>query len=233
MKYYTIYKISNKLNGKYYIGKHVTENLNDNYMGSGKLIKKSIEKYGLENFHKEIIKVYDNEHDMNIAESLLIDIKDKKTYNLQPGGKGSWSYINENNLSNTSNSKRLKSEKMKSYWTEDRKKLKSLDMKKFNMENGTDRYSEVLRKRYEDENFKDKFIKKMSIVNNDPDKKNKTSLKLKEKWNNDKEFIDKMKKRKTRGSDGSALKEKWKDPIWRQKMLDSRKKTKDETNKNN
>jgi hypothetical protein len=37
------------------------------------------------------------------------------------------------------------------------------------------------------------------------------------------EYRIKMSKRKTRGSDGSKLKEKWADPIWRQKMLDARK----------
>ena len=93
MKYYTIYKITNKINGKFYIGKHITENLFDDYMGSGKLIKKAIQKYGIHNFQKDILKIYDNEHDMNIAETLLIDLKDNLSYNLQPGGIVGWKYV--------------------------------------------------------------------------------------------------------------------------------------------
>jgi hypothetical protein len=231
MKYYTIYKITNLINKKYYIGKHITNNINDSYMGSGKLIKKAIEKYGIENFKKEIIKVYDNEHDMNIAESLLIDLTDKLSYNLQEGGKGSWNYVNENNLSNTKKSKQKKSEKLKEYWTEEKKQKKSLEMKKYNDENGTQRYTEVLLERYKDPVFKEKFIETMNVVNKDEEKRKKAGEKISQKWKNDKEFQEKMKKRKTRGSDGSALKEKWKDPVWRQKMLDARKKGKqNETN---
>jgi group I intron endonuclease len=48
-----IYKITNNINGKVYVGKQSTNR--KNYYGSGKLIKQAIKKYGIENFTKEII----------------------------------------------------------------------------------------------------------------------------------------------------------------------------------
>lgn len=48
-----IYKITNTINGKIYIGKQ--SNRNKKYMGSGKWIKRAIKKYGRSNFIKEII----------------------------------------------------------------------------------------------------------------------------------------------------------------------------------
>ena len=95
--FYTIYKITNKLNGKIYIGKHQTKDLNDGYMGSGKHLRYSISKYGLENFEKEILFQFDNEADMNAKEAELVTeefVKEDTNYNLCPGGKGGWGYNN-------------------------------------------------------------------------------------------------------------------------------------------
>jgi len=93
--YYTIYKITNKIDGKFYIGKHKTPNLDDGYMGSGKLIKRAIEKHKLENFTKEILHVFDNEVEMNEAEKRLVVIGEE-SYNLCPGGHGGFGFINKN-----------------------------------------------------------------------------------------------------------------------------------------
>lgn len=102
--FYTIYKISNKINGKYYIGKHQTQNLNDNYFGSGKLIQAAIKKYGIDNFTKDILHIFDNEDDMNAKEKELVIISEQ-TYNLCEGGRGGFSYINKNGLAFGGNQK--------------------------------------------------------------------------------------------------------------------------------
>lgn len=93
--YYTVYRITNKINGKIYTGKHQTKDLNDNYMGSGKLIKRAIEKHGIENFTKEILHVFDSEEEMNLKEAELVTIGDH-SYNLADGGQGGFGYINRN-----------------------------------------------------------------------------------------------------------------------------------------
>lgn len=54
-KYHYVYRIINKLNNKFYYGVHSTSNIDDGYMGSGKRLGYAKNKYGLENFEKEIL----------------------------------------------------------------------------------------------------------------------------------------------------------------------------------
>ena len=96
--HYIIYKTINLINGKYYIGKHKTKNLNDGYLGSGKLLKRAIRKYGKRNFVKEILLECSSEEEMNQKEKELV-ILSGETYNLCEGGFGGFGYINRNNLS--------------------------------------------------------------------------------------------------------------------------------------
>ena len=91
MKTYNyIYKITNNVNGKIYIGKHSTDKLNDYYMGSGVLLKKAKQKYGIENFTKEYLAFCDTEDMLNFLERFYIK-KYKATeigYNISDGGEG-------------------------------------------------------------------------------------------------------------------------------------------------
>ncbi len=95
--FYLVYKVTNLTNNKIYIGCHQTININDGYMGSGKLIKRAIKKYGLINFKKEILKMFNNVTDMFEYEKQLVNenyLNDGLVYNLTLGGNGGWSYIN-------------------------------------------------------------------------------------------------------------------------------------------
>jgi|TARA_R110000851_G_C12935200_1_gene551673 group I intron endonuclease len=88
---YTVYQVTNQINGKIYIGKHQTENPVDGYFGSGKAIKEAITKYGKKNFTKEVLYIFDNEDEMNLKEKELINeefVKRRDTYNLGVGGEG-------------------------------------------------------------------------------------------------------------------------------------------------
>jgi len=64
-------------------------------MGSGLLIRKAIKKYGLSNFKKEYIKIFDSLNDMFDMEAELVNehfIKQKTNYNIAVGGSGGCAY---------------------------------------------------------------------------------------------------------------------------------------------
>lgn len=83
-----IYKTTNLINQKIYVGKD-THN-NPNYYGSGKRLKLAIQKYGLENFKKEIIEVCDTLEELNTREKFWIKELNaiNEGYNISLGGDG-------------------------------------------------------------------------------------------------------------------------------------------------
>lgn len=89
-----VYEITNNINGKKYIGKRSCKCSieKDTYMGSGVLIKKAIEKYGVENFTKRIIKTFDTEEESFEFERKIINelnaCERKEFYNIHEGGNG-------------------------------------------------------------------------------------------------------------------------------------------------
>lgn len=94
---YTVYKTVNLVNGKFYIGVHKTENPMDDYLGSGKLLKRAIEKYGRENFRKEIVLLAEDACDAFRKEAELVTkevIESDLSYNLKLGGEGGFDFIN-------------------------------------------------------------------------------------------------------------------------------------------
>lgn len=103
-KYHYIYKTTNILNGKYYIGMHSTDNLEDGYIGSGKRLWHSINKHGKENHVCEILEFLPDRKSLADREAELVNedaLKDTKCMNLKLGGTGSWDFINTNKLSHS------------------------------------------------------------------------------------------------------------------------------------
>jgi len=85
-----IYKITNLINGKIYIGQDSKNN--PEYLGSGAIIKRAIKKYGKENFKKEIIDWSNNKNDLNNKEIFWIKEYNSTNhsigYNITESGGG-------------------------------------------------------------------------------------------------------------------------------------------------
>lgn len=86
-----IYKTTNLINGKVYIGKcKSSEEKSSEYLGSGIYLKKAIKKYGIENFKKEIVESCNSIANLNKREIFWIKKLNtiKLGYNISEGGDG-------------------------------------------------------------------------------------------------------------------------------------------------
>lgn len=90
---YLVYKTTNLVNGKFYIGCHQTNNRDDGYMGSGTLLKRAIQKYGEGNFKREILFEALTPQEMFEKEKELV-VVGPESYNLKRGGEGGFDFLN-------------------------------------------------------------------------------------------------------------------------------------------
>lgn len=163
-----IYKTTNKINQKIYIGKHQSSEYDDKYFGSGKILRRAIEKYGIENFINEIIDIADTDEELNEKEKHYIklykDLYGKNCYNLASGGDGG--------------------DVFKYQSLEDKQKfvdkMTAINKKRCNTEEFKNKLSKATSKRYQDISERKLHSEKIREVWSNQDLREEQSKKLKE-----------------------------------------------------
>lgn len=132
-KYHFIYKTTCKINSKYYLGMHSTDNLDDGYIGSGTRLWHSIKKYGKENFSIEILEFLSDRESLKKREEEIVNeekLTDPLCMNLTLGGFGDWYHCNSNSNLQSEKCKRgnAKMKELRSsdpVWTKKNSELRS------------------------------------------------------------------------------------------------------------
>lgn len=144
---YCIYKITNLINGKTYIGQHKYKELDDYYMGSGKHLINAQKKYGIKNFKKEILifNVAKKEH-IDLLEKTFIASEREKVgvencYNITDGGGGGSGPMSEEHKMKISKANKGKHQQPRS--EETRKKMSKAQKGKHHSEAAKKKMSEA------------------------------------------------------------------------------------------
>lgn len=124
-----VYKWTNKINGRWYIGSH--NGKKSNYIGSGIAFRNVIKQHGIENFSREILYVGFDFREKE--EQLLVELgaaADLQSYNLKNEALGG-SFPGQSNgmkKGHTLEAKKKISESASKLWTEEKKESKSIEM---------------------------------------------------------------------------------------------------------
>lgn len=159
-KYHFIYKTTNQLNGKYYIGMHSTSNLKDGYIGSGKHLKRAIKKYGIENFKIEILEYCDTRELLVEREKCIVNsslISEPLCMNLRTGGAGGFSG-DVHKAKFLASSVPTRFPLQPSWYTKDNKQKVSESLKKRHAEG---RYKNIPRNGFKGKQHSEETIKKL------------------------------------------------------------------------
>lgn len=95
-KYHYIYKTTCQVTGKFYVGMHSTDDLDDGYLGSGKILGYSRAKHGDENHKKEILEFLPDRVALKVREAEVVNeelLADPLCINLKYGGEGGWDHL--------------------------------------------------------------------------------------------------------------------------------------------
>lgn len=92
-KFHIIYQTTNIINNMIYVGAHSTDLLEDGYIGSGHRITLAVEKYGIINFKRDILYIFDTPEEMFRKEAEIVNedfLKNPNVYNIVEGGFGGY-----------------------------------------------------------------------------------------------------------------------------------------------
>ena len=131
-KYHFIYKTTNLLSGKYYIGMHSTYNLNDGYMGSGNRLRRSLKKHGKENHVVEILEFCLSLDELKKREEEIVNLNEiakEECLNLRVGGTGGFTSEQQKINALKSHKKQKHLRETNKEWKEKNIEAKSKSMK--------------------------------------------------------------------------------------------------------
>lgn len=95
-----VYITTNVISGKIYVGKKKSSHKDRNsYLGSGTMFKKALNKYGKDNFKREILVWADTQKEIDYWEIFYISLFSATNrevgYNIAPGGGGNTNPVSE------------------------------------------------------------------------------------------------------------------------------------------
>lgn len=169
-----IYKTTNLVNNKCYIGKHESSEYDPSYFGSGKILRRAIDKYGINNFANEIIDTADSYNELNEKEKEYIarykEQYGSDCYNLAHGGDGGDVF-------------RYQPYEVKEKFVA---KMANINKKRCNTKEFKEKISVATKKRYEDKKKRDAHSEKIKKVWSNEELRSNQSKKLKDYYSNHK-----------------------------------------------
>ena len=216
-----IYKTTNNINGKIYIGKD--SNNNPYYLGSGVYLKKSIKKYGRENFTKEIVE-HCTLQNINEREIFWIDFykstNPKIGYNKTFGGDGANSFELYDNMDEL---RKKLSDAQKEIWSRPgmREKISKMHLGRKRPPETSKRISENKLEFYKVQENRDALREALAKTINSPErlKERAEAMKGKRVCELTEESINKIK---------NSMKSRWEDQEYVEKVKTNRRKALDE-----